>query len=177
MGEAVRIGYRGQTLNSKGGYISSGLSRLVLEERIEEIREEKDSSGMEESYQEPKGLGRLDRVWTGEKRKENQHKDSQPQSKKRRKLKFPTLSEDWGLEGDLQRMEDEESRKKAFLQEGMSDMISGKTSLQLTIRKWSANEIYFHKISQEIIGKSADKGAFHVQPAGRNQSAQFKTSQ
>ena len=57
-------------------------------------------------------------------------------------------------------MEDEESRKKAFLQEGISDMISGKTSLQLTIRKWSANEIYFRKISQEIIGKSADKGAF-----------------
>ena len=136
VGEAVRIGYRGQTLNSKGGYNRSGLSRLVLEERIEEIREEKDSSGMEDSYQEPKGLGRLDRVWTGETRKENQHKDSQHQGKKRRKLKFPTLSEDWGLEGDLQRLEEEESRKKAFLQEGISVMISGKTSLQLTIRKW-----------------------------------------
>ena len=56
MGEAVKIGYRGQTLNSKGGYNRSGLSRLVLEERIEKIREEKDSSGMEDSYQEPKWL-------------------------------------------------------------------------------------------------------------------------
>jgi hypothetical protein len=76
VGEAVRIGYRGQTLNSKGGYNRSGLSRLILEERTEEIREEKDSSGMEESYQEPKGLGRLESVRTGEKRKETQHKDS-----------------------------------------------------------------------------------------------------
>ena len=36
MGEAVRISYRGQTLNNKNGYKRSGLSRLVIEEKEEE---------------------------------------------------------------------------------------------------------------------------------------------
>ena len=40
VGEAVRINYRGQTLNSKSGYNRSGLSRLVVEERDEETQEE-----------------------------------------------------------------------------------------------------------------------------------------
>lgn len=115
---------------------------------------------MEEGYREPRGLGRLDIVKTGEKRKENQNKDSQQQNKKRRKLQFPTLSEDWGLEGDLERLEDEENRKVAFLLEGISDVTSGRASLQLTIKKWSANEIYFRKIIQDIIKQSAEKGSF-----------------
>ena len=50
VGEAVRIGYRGQTLNSKGGYNRCGLSRLVLGEKEDE---EKASSGLEETYQLP----------------------------------------------------------------------------------------------------------------------------
>ena len=36
VGEAVRISYRGQTLNSKNGYNRSGLSRLVIEEKDDE---------------------------------------------------------------------------------------------------------------------------------------------
>ena len=39
VGEAVRISYREQTLNSKSGYNRSGLSRLVVEEREEESRD------------------------------------------------------------------------------------------------------------------------------------------
>ena len=57
-------------------------------------------------------------------------------------------------------MEEEESKKAAFLQEGISDITSGKASLQLTIRKWSHNEIYFRKLCQEIIKKSSDIGSF-----------------
>ena len=57
-------------------------------------------------------------------------------------------------------MEKEENRKTAFLQEGISDLTFGRTSLQLTIKKWSANEMYFWKLTQEIIKQSAEKGSF-----------------
>ena len=63
VGEAVRIGYRGQTLNSKGGYNSSKLSRLVLEE--------KDSTGMEEGYKSPEG-------WEGRTESRQEKREKKP---------------------------------------------------------------------------------------------------
>ena len=95
---------------------------------------------------------------TGENMKNLHQKDGQKPSRKKRKLKFLVLPEGWWLEGDLERMEEEESKKAAFLQEGISDMTSGKASLQLTIRKWSSNEIFFRNLCQEIIKKSSEKG-------------------
>ena len=72
VGEAVRIGFRGQTLNSKGGYNRSAINRLILEEQSEDNKDgnltAKNSTGMEEC-QDPNGLSRLN--WkTGNKRKD-----------------------------------------------------------------------------------------------------------
>ena len=57
VGEAVRIGYRRQTLNSRGGYNRSGIFCLVLEEsKLENVE---DSRGQEieiEEQQDPFGL-------------------------------------------------------------------------------------------------------------------------
>ena len=135
----------------------------MLEEKRDEQIEDQSSNGLEEEkYQEPRGLRRLEGEKTGEKRKDFQQRDGQLPSKKRRKLKFPILPENWGLDGnlELERIEEEEIRKTAFLKEGISDITSGKASLQLTIRKWSHNEIYFQKLCQEIIKKSSDIGSF-----------------
>ena len=97
--EAIRIQYRGNTLNSKAGYNRSGLRRLVLPEKEEwqvtKEREQESSNGMEETA-EPRGLNILSQVPTGGKRKEYQHKDNQPRSKRRKKMKYETLEEDWG---------------------------------------------------------------------------------
>ena len=53
---------------------------------------------------------------TGEKRKDHKVKESQPKPKKRRKLMYPTLSEDWGagIGEDISRMEDEEMKRKSL---------------------------------------------------------------
>ena len=37
VGKAVRIGFRGQTLNLKGGFNRSAIKRLVLDEKIEDL--------------------------------------------------------------------------------------------------------------------------------------------
>ena len=55
VGEAVRISYRGQTLNSKAGYNRSGISRLVVEEREVYIPEPEE----EVECAEPRGLQNL----------------------------------------------------------------------------------------------------------------------
>ena len=55
VGEAVRISYRGQTLNSKNGYNRSGLSRLTLEEKEEEPLDIPSA----EEVPDPKGLANL----------------------------------------------------------------------------------------------------------------------
>ena len=69
VGEDVRTGYRGQTLNFKGGYNICELSRQVLEEKRDEKIEEQSSNGLEENYCEPRGLRRWEGEKTGEKRK------------------------------------------------------------------------------------------------------------
>jgi hypothetical protein len=106
VGEYVRVGYRGQTLNSKGGFNRSGITRLVLEDQtvVDEIPEQNQI----EDCQEPRGLGH--EGWkTGEKRKNSIQIVNQPKQRKRRKLVFETLPEDWGEIGvDIGRMENEE---------------------------------------------------------------------
>ena len=123
VGEAVRIQYRGNTLNSKAGYNRSGLSRLVLPEKEEYVqapgRGQEDSNGLED-VAEPRGLNRLSQTPTGGKRKETQHKDNQPRTKRRKKMKYETLEDDWGMGAgeDLERLESENSARKKFLMDG-----------------------------------------------------------
>ena len=64
VGEAVRISYRGQTLNSKNGYNWSGLSRLVIEEKEEETLE----LPQIDEQPDPKGLPALTGGWKTGKR-------------------------------------------------------------------------------------------------------------
>ena len=78
MGEAVRIQYRGNTLNSKAGYNRSGLCRLVLPEKETWNQAPEggpDPTGLEE-VAEPRGLNMMNQVPTGGKRKDYQHKDN-----------------------------------------------------------------------------------------------------
>ena len=99
VGEAVRIQYRGNTLNSKAGYNRSGLCRLVLPEKEtwKQIPEGgPESTGLEE-VAEPRGLNMMNQVPTGGKRKDYQHKDNQPRTKRRRKMRYEPLEEDWGM--------------------------------------------------------------------------------
>ena len=84
---------RGQTLNSKSGYNRSGLSRLVLEERPEESQDGTPSPEEDTPY--PRGLRNTANGWkSGEKRKDGI--EPEPRPRKRRKLKYPVISEDWG---------------------------------------------------------------------------------
>ena len=74
MGEPVRIQYRGNTLNSKAGYNRSGLSRLVLTEKEEEVYAPgggQEISNWLEEVADPRELNMLNQVPTGGKRKEN----------------------------------------------------------------------------------------------------------
>ena len=91
VGEAVRIQYRGQTLNSKSGFNRSGISRLVLPEPIEDDSQEPPCR-MDE-VAEPRGLNRMSRSPTGVKRKEFKRKEYQTKSKKRRKLEYEVIDE------------------------------------------------------------------------------------
>ena len=111
VGEAVRISYRGQTLNSKAGYNRSGISRLVVEEREVYMPEPEE----EVECAEPRGLQNLPGGWkTGDKRKQDKKQDSQP-TKKRRKLKYETIPEDWGCGDEADRMEEGEISRGNFL--------------------------------------------------------------
>ena len=94
VGEAVRIQYRGQTLNSKSGFNRSGISRLVLPEPIEDDSQEPPCR-MDE-VAEPRGLNRMSKCPTGVKRKEVKRKEYQPKSKKRRKLEYEVIDDETG---------------------------------------------------------------------------------
>ena len=87
VGEAVRIGFRGQTLNSKGGYNRSAINRLILEEKSEDHEDgnltAKNSTGMEDC-QDPNGLSRLN-LKTGNKRKDGDMPEADQKQRKRRK--------------------------------------------------------------------------------------------
>ena len=115
VGEAVRVGYRGQTLNSKGGYNRSALCRLVLDESKDGLEREGSGRMEEQECPEPKGLSHGG--WkTGMKRKEIQDEELHHKPKKRRKLKFQTLPEDWGMEdGKLAKLAEEvENSRRSF---------------------------------------------------------------
>ena len=159
------IQYRGNTLNSKAGYNRSGISRLVLPEKEEDARES--TGGMESSRRldevaDPRGLNMLNQVPTGGKRKENQHRDNQPRTQKRKKMKYETLEEDWGngAGDDLERIELEESARRSFLQDGQVDRKAGSNSRQTTIRIWKREELMCRKIVENLIEGTAKRSNF-----------------
>jgi hypothetical protein len=121
VGEAVRISYRGQPLNSKSVYNRSWLSRLVLEEENEE-EQIRDDAQEDEETPELGGLTGLTGVWkTGEKRSQERQDVQQQPRRKRRKLKFDILDDDWGCMAtgeDLDRIEQEETARSSFLMAG-----------------------------------------------------------
>ena len=157
VGEAVRISYRGQTLNSKNGYNRSGLSRLVIEEKEEEQLE----LPVSEEQPDPKGLSNMAGGWKTGKRDAGNPPLSQ-NSRKKRKLKYAVMEDDWGLgDGeDLRRMEDEELAKTAFLQAGSTDRKAGKLEKQTMIRTWSEAELMCRELILESISQSEKTGKF-----------------
>ena len=161
VGEAVRIQYRGQTLNSKSGFNRSGISRLVIPEPIEDDSQEPPYR-MDE-VAEPRGLNRMSRSPTGVKRKEVKRKEYQPKSKKRRKLEYEVIDEDWGLAigEDMTRIEKEEESRKQFLKAGnKNDMKVDTTIRQSTIRTWSVNELFCREIASKLIKTTSSRAVF-----------------
>jgi hypothetical protein len=91
---------------------------------------------MEETA-EPRGLNILSQIPTGGKTKDNQ-----PGSKRRKKMKYETMEEDWGQGAgeDLERLEMEDSAIMEFLMDGKIDKLAGSASRQTTIRVWTMEE-------------------------------------
>jgi hypothetical protein len=116
---------------------------------------------MEETA-EPRGLNELSQVPTGGKRKEYQHKDNQPRSKKRKKMKYETLEEDWGQGAgeDLERLEMEDSARRKFLMDGKMDKLAGSKSRQTTIRVWTMEESLCRKILENLMEETIRKSTF-----------------
>ena len=169
VGEAVRISYRSQTLNSKNGYNRSGLSRLVIEEREEETLEITKPG----EQPDPKGLPSMSEGWkAGEKRIAGNALGSQNCKKKRRKLKYETVDEEWGLcDGeDLRRMEKEEQARSSFLKAGQTDCAQGKLERQTTLRIWSEAELMCRELAVEVMSQSKIIGTFKT-----NLEADLKT--
>ena len=161
VGEAVRIQYRGQTLNSKSGFNRSGLSRLVLPEPIDGDSEEP-ACRMDE-VAEPRGLNRISRSPTGVKRKEMKRKEYQPKSKKRRKLEYEVIDDNWGLAigEDMTRIEKKEESRKQFLMAGSKNNMKVDTTIrQSTIRTWSENELFCREIVSKLIGMVSGRAEF-----------------
>ena len=83
-------------------------------------------------------------------------------SRKKRKLKYAVMEDDWGLgDGeDLKRMENEELAKRTFLQAGRTDCKAGKQEKQTIIRTWSEAELICREIVLESISQSRKTGKF-----------------
>ena len=155
----MRISYRGQTLNSKNGYNRSGLSRLVIEEKEEETLELPQT----DEQPDPKGLPALAGGWKTGKRDAGKQPDNQ-KSRKRRKLKYAVMEDDWGLGdgNDMQRMENEELARMNFLEAGNTDCKAGKVEKQTTIKIWSKAELTCREIVLGSILQSRIIGKFKV---------------
>ena len=159
VGEAVRISYRGQTLNSKNGYNRSGLSRLVIEEKDEETLQ----LTQIEDQPDPRGLPTLSEGWkAGDKRAAGNTLENNNCRKRRRKLKYTIVDDEWGLGAgeDMKRMEEQEQAKSSFLKDGLTDCQAGKLERQTTIRIWSEAELLCRELVIETINQSNVIGYF-----------------
>ena len=89
--------------------------------------------------------------------------------KRRRKLKFAVVEDDWGLgDGqDLRRMEEEENAKRSFLEDGQIDCQAGKLERQTTLRIWTEAEILCRELAIECIHQSKIIGNFKSNLAGQ----------
>ena len=116
-----------------------------------------------DEVEEPRGLNRMSRSPTGVKRKEFKRKEYQPKSKKRRKLEYEVIDEDWSLAigEDMTRIENEEESRKQFLKAGnKNDMKVDTTIRQSTIRTWSVNELFCREIASKLIKITSSRVVF-----------------
>ena len=111
---------------------------------------------------EPKGLNMLSQEPSGGKRKEFQHKDNQPRTKRRKKMKYETLEEDWGLGAgeDLERLEMEDTARRKFLMDGRMDKLTSSNSRQTTIRVWTKEESMCRKMLENLVEEIVKKSTF-----------------
>ena len=107
-------------------------------------------------------LNMLNQVPTGVKRKDYQHKDNQPRTKKRRKMRYEPLEEDWGMgaRDDLERLELEDSARRKFLMDEKMDKMTGSNSRQTTIRVWTIEETMYRKIVEHLVEGTVKKSTF-----------------
>ena len=149
VGEAVRISYRGHTLNSKNGYNRSGISRLVVEEKDEETIQLTQT----EEQPDPRGLPTMSEGWkAGDKRAAGNTLENN-NCRKKKKLKNTVVDDEWGLGAgeDMKRMEEQEQAKSSFLKDGLTDCQAGKLERQTTIRIWSEAELLCRELALESI--------------------------
>ena len=108
VGEAIRIYRRGITLNSKGGYNRSALTRLTLVEEEEEVLKEWEA-GIEKDYttglfKKRKEMDRLDRLdragraieGTGKEVKRKDEQNEQGGGRRKKKRRYEVIQGDWG---------------------------------------------------------------------------------
>ena len=154
VGEAVRISYREQTLNSKSGYNRSGLSRLVVEEREEESRDIPEENDKES---ENLTFKKSSEGWKSGCKRNSDWKE-EPRKKRRKKLQFEVMDENWG-EGvidDLERMEGESTRK--FLMDGSCNKRVDQKTTQSLLKPMTETELWCRKVVLEIIQCTAVRG-------------------
>ena len=112
---------------------------------------------------EPRGLNFMSRSLTGVKRKDVKRKEYQPKSKRRRKLEYEVIDEDWGLAigEDMSRIEKEAERRNQFLKAGdMMDKKVGTNIKQSTLKTWSRNELFCREIANSLMKTSSSRAVF-----------------
>ena len=87
--------------------------------------------------------------------------EADQKQRKRRKLQYPTLPENWGyeLEDNVRKMDQEENNRKSFLMDGYDSKV-GQSTRQQTIKNWSVAELFCRKLSLSIIKSSSTTGEF-----------------
>ena len=111
VGEATRIQRRGVTLNSKGGYNRSALTRLTLAAEESDVSKEWEN-GIEKDYttgmfKKRKEVDRRDRagnvaggIWKEGKRKADVEQMGREEGRRRKKRRFEVIKGDWGERDD-----------------------------------------------------------------------------
>ena len=117
---------------------------------------------MDDEVADPKGLSRLSWKHLAGKRKEIQHKKAQPRAKKRRKMKFDTITEDWGngIGEDMDKFEEQETARWKFLKDGETDKKAGTQTRQSTLRVWTGVELQCRELLNLIIDDCVTKEIF-----------------
>ena len=164
VGEAVRISFRKNCLNSKAGYNRCGLTRLTIQEEDEELLagwKTREDQGTEEttSHLEERGVEAMvkkihEKARQYKERKRKRDLDGGPtigkevrHKSKGKKLRYEKLDSTWGLDlNEMERLEEHELARNRFLNSGPGLCKIGEGWKQATIRVWSAREVFARDI-------------------------------